>query len=60
LKEEYYEGFTVLLTIMAYGEQDTIMNFIHSTMNLDIVKVIQIGRLGWLGRTGSLQKAYSS
>jgi len=32
LKEEYYEGFTVLLTIMAYGEQDTIRNFIHSTV----------------------------
>ena len=33
LEEEYYEGFTVLLTIMAYGEQDTTINFIQSTMN---------------------------
>jgi len=38
LKEEYYEGFTVLLTIMTYGEQDTIMKFIHSTMNWTLLR----------------------
>jgi hypothetical protein len=38
LKEEYYEGFTVLLTVMAYDEQDTTMNFIQSTMNWTLLR----------------------
>jgi len=33
LKEQYEESFTVILTILEYGEQDTIGSFISSVMN---------------------------
>ena len=47
----------VLLKIMVRGEQDTVMNCIYALHDeLDIVKVIKIGRLKWLGQLLRIQE----
>jgi hypothetical protein len=42
---------------MVHGEQDTVMSCIYALYDeLDIVKVIKIGRLKWLGRLLRMQE----
>ena len=42
---------------MVRGEQDTVMNCIYALHDeLDIVKVIKIGRLKWLGQLLRIQE----
>jgi hypothetical protein len=41
---------------MVCGQQDTVMSFIRFLMELDMVKVIKIGRLRWLGQLIRMQE----
>lgn len=51
-EEAYWEWFTVLLMIMAYGEQDTILSFCE----LSTVKETKIRRLRWLAHLFRVQE----